>query len=41
MPPHEPEKKFHYKNYLSMLTFITIIFQPFYYENGEMPDLLV
>ena len=34
-------KKFHFKNYFSISTFITKFFQPFYYKNGEMPDLLV
>ena len=38
---NQPEKKFHFIIFFSLTTFVSKIFQIYYYKNGEMPDLFV
>ena len=41
MPPISLKKIFHLIIFFSLTTFVSKIFQIYYYKNGEMPDLLV
>ena len=41
MPPISLKKIFHLIIFFSLTTFVSKIFQIYYYKNGETPDLLV